>query len=121
MPCRDDWPDDRNNEDIQELRKENAKLEAMLCAMFHTVELLPYGRVSDFLDIYDESKLEIECGVTSVHLNMWWKEHQKKDAARKLWEQEEAKRKEQQKNRERIRGEALSKLTLEERAALGFS
>lgn len=61
----------------------------------------------------DRDKLLKADNTMSARLNLWWLEHQKADKARELAEQVK-------RTNERLRKQALSKLTAAERAALGI-
>lgn len=110
MPCSD-WGYERcpDNTEANKVKK----LTQMLCATFHTIERMHYGRVTDFFEDYDEYNLEEECGVGRKEILAWWREHQKEDEIRKT---KEAKQKEDK----AIREAALAKLTPKERKMLGL-
>lgn len=80
-------------------------VEAMLCGVLHAIE--DSGLSWDVWDSFDEQ----ESGVLADEIERWWVEHRKKDEARKLKEA---------KTQEKIKRDALKKLTAEERKALGL-
>ena len=100
MPCHD-WDDSL---EMDRLRKDKAFLEAALCAFLASNERL--GFILNYID-YDEA------GISEQELVDWWENHKKKDVIRK---QREAAEKEKQD----LKSVALSKLTEEERKALGL-
>lgn len=118
MPCLDGGPrvlyGDVEQERRQDAEKKIKSLEAMLCGVLTALEKLspspeeasPYDQV---LATYDES----EAGVSKKELSAWWTKHKKEDEARR--KREEAKR-----ELERVRKNALRKLSPDEKRALGI-
>jgi hypothetical protein len=90
-PPTDSW-------EYQELKKTNDKLARIACKVM--TELVAHGK-ADFLVLKDDE------------LREWWEKHQEAD--RKAREAAEAKKRLAQ-----VRREALSKLTPEEKKALGI-
>ena len=105
MPCRDDW-DDRP---VKETRHgmTMAAFEATLCGIFTLFE--KEGEVDWWLERVDWK----EVGVKRKTVEIWWKKHKEEDAARRA-------REAAQRRKEELKAHALSKLSLEERAALGL-
>lgn len=104
MPCRD-WADieaERRTES-----QEKILLEASMCAILTVLE-----RDHDLQEILKSVDWN-EAGVPRYRLEKWWDEHKAEDHRRKKAEAEKQ-------ERERLRTEALSKLTPEERSALGI-
>jgi hypothetical protein len=121
MPCRDyDFPDTSIANEITGLQTENRKMKGaldnltrMLCGVLHTVE---DGHVT----LTAENILDSVDG-----LEEWWIRHKKLDAIREEKERKEAARKAEKARREeerrKLRENALSKLSLEEKKALGIA
>jgi hypothetical protein len=106
MPCRY-WDDSL---EMGRLRKNKAFLEAALCAILTAKDLwYNYNDILDDID-YDEA------GISKQELMDWWENHKKNDAVRR--EKEEKEKEEIRKFNLRVI--ALSKLTMEEREALGL-
>lgn len=106
MPCRDGGYEDEvrvSRESVTEHRM----LEASMCGLLTQLE--KEGCLALWLERVDWA----EAGVKRKTLEMWWKKHKKEDEARRAREAA-AKRKEQ------LKASAISKLTAEERAALGL-
>jgi hypothetical protein len=91
----------RPSGDDYEARKKIERLEAMLCALIKVTGL------DTSLDKVDWA----EAGVDAQDLRKWWTDHQEKDRQRRDRERHEA-------DRERLRAEALAKLSPEEKVAL---
>lgn len=89
-----------------------AFLEAALCASLTALEKFGHIPALDYLD-YDEA------GITMAELNVWWREHKRKDAARREWEQHERERKEREAAEKIERQRILATLTPEQRRILG--
>lgn len=104
MPCRD-W----TVEDEWRMRgsAEKAMLSASLCAILTLLEKDPAGFVLMLKKIDWK-----EAGVSKREFMRWWEDHKEKDAARQVREAKE-------KAEKKIRDEALSKLTDEEKKILG--
>jgi hypothetical protein len=98
MPCRD-YEDDRNwvNDD---LRKQNDKLARIACNALSAFQESYPEACNDFLSTNKEAKT-------------WWSEHQLADAAAKA-------EKERKAHEKKVKREALSKLSEEERRILGL-
>lgn len=108
MPCRD-WDDGL---EMDRLRKDKAFLEAALCAFLASHERLgfmPGDRILNCID-YDEA------GISKQELMDWWENHKKNDAIRRKKEEKEK----EEIRKFNLRVIALSKLTMEEREALGL-
>lgn len=101
MPCRD-YEDDRAYHDyeseLRALRKQNDRLARIACKAMTALEEL---EKEDFLLLKDEE------------VRMWWKKHKEADA-------KAAAERAEKERRERIKQEALAKLSAEERAILGI-
>lgn len=105
MPCRDVWPTD----EIDSSSRQAKWFEAVVCGIFTQMESQPIeGLLDDILDNLDYE----EMGVTRGEIEGWWKAHKKADIERR-------KREEAARLKEERRAAALSKLTKEEREALG--
>ncbi len=105
MPCKD-YEDLRFVRD-EKLRRENAMLEASLCAILTSLE--KKNEIRTFLNDVDWK----EAGVPASTLFSWWVNHKEQDAKRRACEEAERAKKE-------ARQAALAKLTPEERKALGL-
>lgn len=109
MPCSDGgWSDEVRvtRDDVAE----HNMLEASMCAILTVLEdRFKDGSLNQLLDMVDWE----EAGVKRRTLGLWWKKHKAKDAERRLRE-EAARRKEE------LKVSALSKLTEEEKVALGI-
>ena len=126
MPCND-WSGvsdtvsgrayDTARKTSEKYREQCMRVEAMLCAILSVHESL--GTLGIHLIHVDWN----EAGVTEAEFEAWWEDHKAKDQARKEAEKRVAefhvREAEAREVRERIRTEALSKLTPEERQALG--
>lgn len=112
MPCRveEDWqPAKRTSHGMT-----FEHFEAALCGILSAVEqygndTTPEGRVKMLFNQVDWN----EAGVKRKTVEVWWAKHKQEDAERRVREAAE-------KEKENLRQWALSKLTLEERAALGI-
>lgn len=112
MPCRDDgWNDPVpprrepttvvKNEDLQNMQKQIAFLEASLCAILRAHDTIHYpGKAYELINAIDP----IESGVAARELTEWWNTHLVEDARR----------------RENEKQNALNKLTPRERMILGL-
>ena len=101
MPCRDYEDDYRTLNDSREkaeLRKQNDRLARIACKAMTALE---EAGQEDFLLLKDEE------------VRGWWKKHKEADAKAKAEREEKARM-------ARIKKEALSKLSTEERKALGI-
>jgi hypothetical protein len=109
MPCSDGgWSDEVRvtRDDVAE----HNMLEASMCAILTALEdRFKDGSLNQLLDMVDWE----EAGVKRRTLGLWWKKHKAKDAERRVRE-EAARRKEE------LKVSALSKLTEEEKVALGI-
>lgn len=105
MPCRDGGAYD-SPEYQRKLDKEKiAFLEASLCASLTALQKFswsPFDRID-----YEEA------GIKKEKLMWWWLNHKREDAARR-------KKEEKEKEKQDLKVSALSKLTEEERKALGL-
>jgi hypothetical protein len=102
MPCQSydtNWAHDSNSDEVKRLKKETDKLARIACKALTALEELEQ---EDFLILKDDEVRE------------WWSAH--KEADRK--EQERIAEKER---KERMREEALAKLSSEERELLGLA
>jgi hypothetical protein len=109
MPCSDGgWSDEVrvSSDEVAEHRM----LEASMCGILTVLEKqFKDGSLSHILNTVDWQ----EAGVKRKTLEAWWKAHKKKDEERRARE-EAARRKEE------LKASGLSKLTPEEKAALGI-
>lgn len=103
MPCFDPGADEDNRLELTRLRR----LEATLCGVFRAMSL--YSELTLLLERVDWK----EVGVQRRDIEEWWAAHQAEDAARRTAEKE-------RRRVARVRANALSKLTDEERAALNI-
>lgn len=100
MPCQSyesSWATRSDDYEVRKIKREADKLARIAC---RALEALTEAGKADFLLLKDDETRE------------WWIAHQEAD--RKAREKEEA-----QIRREELKAQALSKLTDEERAALG--
>jgi len=111
MPCRDPWMDD---EIAREEDRKCEMFEATLCGIFTYFEDRP--PVSDpprnIVHLFEKLDFE-EMGVSRREVIKWWKEHRAIDEERRKREAEETRK-------VQIRNQALARLSLEEREALGL-
>lgn len=98
MPCNDGMGSGGRTEYVN---VDNPVLAAALCGIL--------SANPNILDKVDWA----EAGITRRQIETWWKDHQAKDAARRL-------RENQAKRVARIKQDALKKLSAEEREALGL-
>jgi hypothetical protein len=109
MPCRDGGAYD-SPEYQRKLDKEKiAFLEASLCAALTAFENMKNYMSNDPFDWIDYE----EAGIKKEELTGWWNNHLHEDAARR-------KKEEKEKEKQDLKVSALSKLTEEERKALGL-
>jgi hypothetical protein len=83
--------------------------EAVLCGLFTYIERFSTSGVEGYLNGVDWK----EVGVPRSVVENWWEHHKKEDEERRAREAAE-------KLKEKIRAEALKKLSVEERIALGL-
>ena len=106
MPCRDHWDEQESSDRaIQDLQKRNDELAQMLCKLCSHVE---------YIREYPREIPKIDPFHTIKGLGKWWADHQIAD--RKHRERED-----ERKRKQRIKQQALAKLTNEERLLLGLS
>jgi hypothetical protein len=109
MPCSDGgWSDEVRvtRDDVAE----HNMLEASMCGILTAFEnKLGVDELNKVLDLVDWE----EAGVKRRTLGLWWKKHKAKDVERRARE-EAARRKEE------LKASGLSKLTPEEKVALGI-
>jgi PAS domain-containing protein len=109
MPCRDDWSDRIPREETRH-GMTISDFEAALCGILTAAQQgILIGRDDALLDLVDWQ----EAGVTRKKVNAWWRQHQKEDEQRRAREAAEQRK-------AQLKESALSKLTAEERAALGL-
>ncbi len=104
MPCRD-WVADE--EDRQVAREEHEILETGMCAVLTVLE--NSNQFEDMMATIDWD----EAGISRWKLEKWWEDHKKKDAKRRAEAEKAARASE-------LRKKALSKLSYEEKKALGL-
>jgi hypothetical protein len=111
MPCRDGGAYDREDEYQRKLdKKKIAFLEASLCATLTACENMKNYMRNDFSwSLFDWIDYE-KAGIKKEELTGWWLKHKREDAARRKKEKE----------KQDLKVSALSKLTEEERKALGL-
>jgi hypothetical protein len=102
MPCRDDWP----TTDFES--KENARIEAALCAVLTLLE--KDWTPDEFTSFFNDIDWE-EAGVTKKWLVNWWNKHKARD-------QERRNREARERAKNAMAKKARSKLTKEEFEAL---
>lgn len=110
MPCSDGgWSDEVrvSRDEVQE----HTMLEAAMCGILTVLEKPDRGgsNLEGILRAVDWK----EAGVKRKTLEIWWKKHKKQDAERRAREAAAL-------NKEQLKASAISKLTAEERAALGL-
>ena len=109
MPCSDGGYNDEVRVSRDEVR-EHDMLEAAMCGILTVLEASASGQSLDYLLGYVDWK---EAGIKRKTLETWWKKHEKQDEERRA--REAAAR-----DKEQLKASAISKLTAEERAALGL-
>ena len=109
MPCSDGGYNDEVRVSRDEVR-EHDMLEAAMCGILTVLEASASGQSLDYLLGYVDWK---EAGIKRKTLETWWKKHKKQDEERRA--REAAAR-----DKEQLKASAISKLTAEERAALGL-
>ena len=110
MPCRveEDW--DTTPRRVERHGMELADFEAALCGVFTAAEEgAVVGGLEGLLDVVDWK----EAGIQRRVVKTWWRKHKAEDEARRLREAAEQRK-------ATLKAAALSKLTAEERAALGL-
>lgn len=109
MPCYDGRSVSIDADRLEELRK----CEAVLCAILRAVNgaqsYAPMAQLWTLLDHVDWQG----AGVSRAWLQAWWQQHQQQD-------QDKARAEAMEKARGKVRREALAKLTNEERRLLGI-
>lgn len=112
MPCVSDYGPDpvefkRSQDAIIKKEKEEKLIKATLCGILTVLEV-PYdqGKIFELVDWK-------EAGVKRTDAEAWWENHKKEDALRRAKEATVARKK-------RIKQEALSKLSDEEKEILGL-
>ena len=102
MPCQSydtNWAEDSNDRDVKRLKREADKLARIAC---RALEELERNGIEDMLLLKDDETRE------------WWAKHKEADRkARAIIEERE--------RRERVKQEALAKLSQEEREVLGIA
>jgi predicted ribonuclease YlaK len=102
MPCQSydtNWADNSNDRDVRRLKEEADKLARIAC---RALEELERNGIEDMLLLKDDETRE------------WWAKHKEADRkARAIIEE--------RKRRERVKQEALAKLSAEEREVLGIA
>ena len=112
MPCMmhdEDW-DNRSRKNSGMTSQE---FEAVLCGVFTSLVKRSTETGVDELFVVLRDVDWIEVGVKPAQVKTWWRRHLKQDEARRAQEAAE-------KERQRIKAQALSKLTDEEKKALGI-
>ena len=108
MPCNDGG--DIHPVDAYHTRKELEFVEAILCAVLTAIEKR-WGSLRDsFLYEYMDFR---DAGFTEKQMLHWWDKHKARDAERRKRENEAA-------QKEKLKKQALAKLTPAERKALGI-
>lgn len=105
MPCRDEFAEDlrRRERDV-----EGALTKAGLCAILTAL--------GDKSSLFEETLSKVdwkEAGIKKRELLSWWEQHKEEDRARR-------EREKRVKHEKKIRKEALSKLSDEEKKILGI-
>jgi hypothetical protein len=101
MPCQSydtSWADDHSDRDVQRVKREADKLARIAC---RALEELERNGIEDMLLLKDDETRE------------WWAKHKEADAREKA-------RVAEIERKERVRTEALAKLSHEERELLGL-
>lgn len=108
MPCRvdEDWNPRKETRNGMAI----ADFEAALCGVFTAVEA---GAVAGGLDALLDAVDWKEAGVQRREVKTWWRSHKAEDERRRQREAAE-------KRKAELKATALSKLTVDERAALGL-
>lgn len=106
MPCRD-WTVDEAPLERRLHGMTIEDFEATLCGLFTLFE--KEGEIDWWTSRVDWK----EAGVKRKTVETWWKKHKEEDAARRAREAAE-------RRKEELKAHALSKLSAEERAALGI-
>lgn len=108
MPCLTYDPPDNTPSPVPDLKRQIADLEAALCAALTVLD----NESENGEDGIGMLNLK-EAGVNEKKLRKWWASHKKRDADRRRAEYEKQRK-------EQLRASALSKLSDEERQALGI-
>jgi hypothetical protein len=109
MPCSDGGYSDEVRVSRDEVQ-EHTMLEAAMCGILTVLEASASGQSLDYLLGHVDWK---EAGIKRKTLELWWKKHKQQDEARRAREAAAL-------NKEQLKARAISKLTAEERAALGL-
>lgn len=115
MPCRGDvWGavvstgfSDPRVRELYDLKRTNVLLERFICSIFRTAET--HDQLEELLKVYPWT----EASVSRTDMEDWWKRHKVEDDARIEREKESMKK-------EQLKKDALSKLSKEEKEALGL-
>jgi hypothetical protein len=112
MPCFD--PGDRYSGTKTSHGMTFDHFEAALCGVLSAIERVDYDKIDEtrVRALFDQVDWQV-AGIKRRTVEIWWHKHKEEDAERRAREAAE-------KQRETLRHAALSKLTLEERAALGI-
>lgn len=109
MPCSDGGWDDEVRVSRDEVREHNM-LEAAMCGILTVLENNGGGsNLEGILQAVDWK----EAGVKRKQLETWWRKHKKQDEERRAREAAHLRK-------EELKTAAISKLSMEERAALGL-
>lgn len=109
MPCSDGGYSDEVRVSRDDVR-EHTMLESAMCGILTALENNSVaGKLDFFLDTVDWK----EAGIKRKTLETWWRKHKKQDDERRAREAAAL-------NKEQLKASAISKLTAEERAALGL-
>ena len=110
MACRDGVSGGPDDEDLRKLEVRLNKVTRLLCALCRSLEGTAYANLVQSLE--------------KGELGKWWLKHKKDDEKRvkEKIRKKKARRAEQKREEERakVKAAALAKLSIEERAALGF-
>lgn len=108
MPCRSDGYEDYARPSSPR-GADREMLESTLCGLFTFLEKNKVPVLNEVLDNLDYK----EMGVSRKEVEAWWREHKREDENRR-------RREERARKKEELKNQALSKLTNEEKKALGI-
>ena len=119
MPCRDyydETPSDYYAKEVIDLKKQVSFAESALCAALSSLEKYVNLYCKTDANVYDYINYR-DAGIERSELIKWHTEHMRLDA---LHRQQEAEKMRKRRAADKKKADALAKLTVEDRKALGL-